>query len=175
MFVKSASTVAPLEHGQAVVARCRHLNAVVRWQLPGNRTDCVNDRNGALRRQLGRSPLGQISVASDNDKASSTSTPGLAMAKQYLDGSQITRGFVDERRLGSAEGMRAIILRRQSDGRDPLVHQPGVLAGAQAAIGHNTAREGEVIDRAAASLEPGKQATLVSAVISNWTGLPVFC
>lgn len=42
-----------------------------------------------------------------------------------------------------------------------------LAAGAQVAIGHNTAREGEVIDRAAASLEPGKQATLVSAVISN--------
>lgn len=47
-----------------------------------------------------------------------------------------------------------MLLRCHSDGRDRLVHQLGVLSGAQVAIGHDTAPEDEVIDRATASLEP---------------------
>lgn len=78
----------------------------------------------------------------------------LAMAKQYLDGPKVAGGFVNERRLRTAQRMSAVLFRRQPDSRYPLVHQPGVLTGAQVSIGHNTAWEGEVIDRPTAPLKP---------------------
>src|SRR5690606_31709753 len=80
------------------------------------------------------------------------------MAKKYLDGPKVACGFVNERRLCTAQRMGAIFLRRQPDCSDPLVHQPGVLTGAQMTIVHYTAWKGVVIDRPAASLKPSKQA-----------------
>ncbi len=99
----------------------------------------------------------------------------LAMAKQYLDGPKVASGFVNKRRLRTAQRMGAILFRRQPDCSDPLVHQPGVLTGAQVAIG--TTRLG----KAKSSIVPPRRSSqesrlaLVSAVISNWTGLPVLC
>ncbi len=83
----------------------------------------------------------------------------LAMPEQYLNSMKVPRGLVDDRRLGSAQGMGAIFLRCQTDGSDPFVNQPRILTRAQVAISVDAARKREVIDRAASSLKPGKQAS----------------
>lgn len=80
------------------------------------------------------------------------------MSEQYLDGSQVACRLVDQRRLGSAQGVGAILLRRQADSRHPLIDEPCVSAGAQVTIRSNPTWEGKVIDRFAASFEPGEQA-----------------
>jgi hypothetical protein len=86
------------------------------------------------------------------------------MPEQYLNGSEVARGLVDDRRLGSAQGMGAIFPRCQTNGGYPLVYQPRVLTRAQVAISIDAARKCEVIDRAASSPKPGQQANYYGVV-----------
>jgi hypothetical protein len=81
------------------------------------------------------------------------------MPEQYLNGSEVARGLVDDRRLGSAQGMGTIFLQCQTNGGDPLVEQPCILTRAQVAISIDAARKREVIDGAASSPKPGQKAS----------------
>ena len=51
----------------------------------------------------------------------------LGVAEEDLDCSQIAGRLVDDRRLGSAQRMRAVFLGMQSNADDPLAHEPCVL------------------------------------------------
>ena len=78
----------------------------------------------------------------------------LAVTEQNLNGSQIPRGLVDNRRLGSAQRVRAVFLRRQANGANPFVHQASILPGAEMAIRMDAAWKCEVVYAASATLKP---------------------
>lgn len=71
---------------------------------------------------------------------------------------QIARSLVDHRCLRPAQRMGAVFADVESNGRDPFINQPGVLARAQVTQVVNAAWENEVINRSASALDPGKQA-----------------
>jgi hypothetical protein len=77
------------------------------------------------------------------------------MAKQYLHGAQISGPLVNHGRLRSAQGVSSVLAHVQTDGCDPIINKPGILAGAQMAEIVDPAREDEVVMCAAAALEPG--------------------
>lgn len=51
----------------------------------------------------------------------------FGMAEQYLDGPQVLRALVDQRRFGSPHRVRAVDRRIEADGGNPLMDDPGVL------------------------------------------------
>lgn len=52
---------------------------------------------------------------------------------------------------------RTVLAHVEANGTDPLFNQAGVLAGAQVAHIVDAAREDEIVERAAATVEPGQQ------------------
>jgi hypothetical protein len=81
----------------------------------------------------------------------------LRMAEQDLHGAEVSRLLVDDRRLGSAERMGAVVLRAQSDPGDPFVDEPRVLPRANMIGMINPAREGKVVESASSTFEPCEQ------------------
>ncbi len=82
----------------------------------------------------------------------------LRMTEQNLHGAQVTRLLVDDRRLGSAERMGAVVLRAQSDPGHPFINEPGVLPGADVVHVINPARKDELVECAASAFEPSQNA-----------------
>jgi len=79
------------------------------------------------------------------------------MTKQDLDCPDVACGFVDDRGFGSAQRLGAVLIRSQTDGRNPLINKPSVLARTQVAIRINSAWKYEVLDVTSSELQPGKQ------------------
>lgn len=52
----------------------------------------------------------------------------LHMAEQDLDGPQVTRRLVDDRRLGATERVGAVVLRLQPNAGDPFANHAGTLS-----------------------------------------------
>ena len=65
----------------------------------------------------------------------------LGMTQQKLDGPEIPRSTVDQRRLGPAKGMRAVEGRIEADPCHPFRNQAGVLPGGQVAAAAAPARK----------------------------------
>lgn len=82
----------------------------------------------------------------------------LRMAQQDLDRSQVAGGLVDHRCLRATKRMRAVLGTPKSDGIDPLVDKPGILACAEMANMIDAAWKCIIVDCAAATFEPGEQA-----------------
>jgi hypothetical protein len=82
----------------------------------------------------------------------------FAVTEQDLNGPQIPCGFVDERRLGSAERMSAIFLACKTNGGHPLVDQSCVLPCAEVVVAMDAARECKIIDATTSTFEPSEQA-----------------
>lgn len=73
--------------------------------------------------------LRDLQCAIEPDPQVSNGTLDLGMAERDLDGCQVFGASVDQRRLGSSQGVRAIDCRIETDGAHPLTYDPRVLAG----------------------------------------------
>lgn len=82
----------------------------------------------------------------------------LRVAKQDLDGTDVSRRLVDHRRLRASERVCPILLWTQSDCAHSLIDQARVLPRAHVACVINPARERIVVDRATASIKPSQKA-----------------
>lgn len=80
------------------------------------------------------------------------------MPRQYLNGAQVARGLVNQRRFGSTQRMGAVFLWSKADRSHPLVDEPCILPGAEVVIGMDSAWKREIVDTAASSLELRQQA-----------------
>ncbi len=99
----------------------------------------------------------------------------LHVAQQQLHSAQILGPPIDQRRLGAADGMCSVSGRIKTDFLDPGIHNPSVLSGAQMRGRVNAAWEEKVIRRKTCCLIQLVKAIRVDSVISNCTGLEVFC
>jgi len=72
----------------------------------------------------------------------------LCMAKQDPHGAQVARLLMDDGSLGSAQRVRAVVLRAQPNHGYPLVNEASMLPGADVISVINPARKDEVIERA---------------------------
>jgi len=81
----------------------------------------------------------------------------LRMAKQDLDRADVAGGAIDHRRFGTTEGMRSIFGFTQSNGSDPLINEPSILASAHVMAVIDPAWEHEVGMIASSSLKPRGQ------------------
>ncbi len=79
------------------------------------------------------------------------------MSQQNLHSAQVAGSFVNQGCLCAPQRVGAIILPQQADGYHPFVDQTRILAGAKMAAVIDTAREGEIVETAAAALKPGQQ------------------
>ncbi len=82
----------------------------------------------------------------------------LRVPEQDLNGPEVPSLLVNDGRLGPPERVRPVILPMQPNARHPLVHEPGVLPSADVSRMVDPAREGEVVERAAPTLKPSKDA-----------------
>ena len=99
----------------------------------------------------------------------------IGVTQKNLHGAEIAGGLVDERGLGAPQRVRAILLLAKTDRGHPLINQSSILPGAQMIVRVSSAGNREVLNRTPLPLEPRQQTVLVSLVISNSTGRPVFC
>src|SRR5262245_6065827 len=58
----------------------------------------------------------------------------LRMAEQKLHRAQVAGSAIDQRRLGSTQGMRGEFARVETDATDPLGYEPRILSRAQGAV-----------------------------------------
>src|SRR5688500_11037300 len=77
----------------------------------------------------------------------------FGMAQEQLDGSEITCPTINDRRLGSAQGMGAEKAGVKSNNSDPLGHQSRILACRHAVLGIATTGEQEIARSLASKLE----------------------
>ena len=82
----------------------------------------------------------------------------LRVAEQDLHGAQVARPLVDDRRLGSSQRMRPVVLRPQSDPGHPLINEPRILPGADMIGVIDPARKSELVNRSPSAFEPGQNA-----------------
>lgn len=82
----------------------------------------------------------------------------LPVTQQDLHSAQIAGRFVDDRGLGPAERIRAVVVAAQADPGNPLIYKPGVLARAQVSSMIETAREYEVVQSTSTSFKPCEHA-----------------
>ena len=80
----------------------------------------------------------------------------LAVTKQDLNSPQVARCLVNDGRLGPPQRMRSIVLAPKADSGDPLIHQPGILPGADMRRVVGAAGERIVVQRAAPMFGPGE-------------------
>src|SRR5258708_6201262 len=92
------------------------------------------------------------------DSQIANSTLDLRVAEQDLHGAQVTCLLIDDGCLGSARRMGSVILRTQSDPGHPLVNKSSILPSADMIGVIDTAREDELVKRAASAFEPGQNA-----------------
>ena len=85
--------------------------------------------------------LGDFEGVIDFDAEISHRAFQLGMSKQELDRSQVLSPAVDQRRFGSAHGVRAIGLWVKADGIDPGFDEPRILPGRQVLAGAHSARK----------------------------------
>lgn len=71
--------------------------------------------------------------------------------------------------------MRAVFGTSKSDCIDPLVNQPSILSRAEVASVIDSGGESVVMNRAAATFEPGKKAGPNVSCQFELDGFPVFC
>lgn len=82
----------------------------------------------------------------------------LRVAEQDLHSTEIARPLIDDGRLRPAERVGPVILWAQPDPGHPLIDQPGILPGADVIGAVGAAGKNELVQRAAAALQPGQHA-----------------
>jgi hypothetical protein len=99
----------------------------------------------------------------------------LTMPEQELDRPQVACGLVDERSLRPAQRMGTVLFRSQANGGYPLINKPRYWRVLRCPAG--LARLGNAKSSTVPPRRSSQARRLVraSAVISNWTGRPVFC
>jgi hypothetical protein len=80
------------------------------------------------------------------------------VAEQDLHGAQVARLLVDDGRLGSAQRIGSVIFPAQSNPGHPLINKSCALWGADSVGVIDPAWKDELVERAAATFEPGKNA-----------------
>ena len=91
----------------------------------------------------------------------------LRMPKQNLHCPQVPGLLLDQGGFCSTQGMGAIVLRAQTDGRHPLIDKPSILARTQVPPLIASAGKDEIIQRAAPTLQPCQDRRARRSVISN--------
>lgn len=82
----------------------------------------------------------------------------LGVAKEDLDGAQVTRRLMDHCRLRATKRVRAIFFRTQTDRDYPLVNKLRILPRAHVVGAIDPAWKGTLADRAATPFEPSQKA-----------------
>jgi hypothetical protein len=99
----------------------------------------------------------------------------LCVAQEKLHGAQILGSSTDQRRLGAADGMGSISGRIEPDFLDPGVHNSSIVSGAQMRDARMRLGNRKSSDARPDRLIQSTKAVRVVSVISNCTGLEVFC
>ncbi len=99
----------------------------------------------------------------------------LRVAQQELHSAQVFGPPINQRRLRAAYGMGYVSGRIKTDFLDPGVDNPSILSGAQMRRRMNTAWMRKSSGARPDSLIQSANAVRVDSVISNCTGLEVFC
>ena len=95
----------------------------------------------------------------------------LGMAEKDLDRAEIASRLVDDRCFRAPKRVSPVILSGKPDSDHPLVHKAGILPGAHVSHVVVSAREDEVVQRPAASLQPSphRLSCRVHQLELNWS------
>lgn len=74
--------------------------------------------------------LGEFEGIFDIDAEIADGALDLCVAEKDLHRAEVTRRFVDDRRLRASKRVGSVLLRVQANAGNPFVHQPGILARA---------------------------------------------
>jgi hypothetical protein len=106
---------------------------------------------------LGLPSLGELEGVFDINGKVASRANDLGMPEQDLNGTQVGRRLVDDRSLRTPERMGSVLLGLKADVGDPLANEASILPRAHMPHVVVSAWKEEIVQRAAAALDPRKQ------------------